>query len=123
MKYRIAIASKDGKAVNVHFGLAGRFLLFDIDENQAEYLGERKTTAACLGSCCSGGDERAAFEKVAQDLEDVSAIIVSKIGEGAANFMESHGKAVYEAPFEIEPLINNIISNKLYQTDHWTAVK
>ena len=121
MKYRIAIASKDGKAVNVHFGLAGRFLLFDIDENQAEYLGERKTTAACLGSCCNGGDESAAFEKVANDLNDVSAIIVSKIGEGAASYMEGKGKAVYEAPFEIEPLISNIISNRLFETDNWSA--
>ena len=72
---------------------------------------------------CNGGDESAAFEKVANDLNDVSAIIVSKIGEGAASYMEGKGKVVYEAPFEIEPLISNIISNRLFETDNWSAVQ
>jgi predicted Fe-Mo cluster-binding NifX family protein len=53
----------------------------------------------------------------------VSAIIVSKIGEGAASYMEGKGKAVYEAPFEIEPLISNIISNRLFEADNWSAVQ
>jgi hypothetical protein len=37
--------------------------------------------------------------------------------------MEGKGKAVYEAPFEIEPLISNIISNRLFEADNWSAVQ
>ncbi|MBO4332259.1 MAG: hypothetical protein J5875_03755 [Paludibacteraceae bacterium] len=118
--YRIAVASKKGVKVDVHFGLADHFHVFEFSsEGECKYLGPRQTTAACLASCCSGGNEEKAFCSVVGKLADVQAIFVSKIGEGAANYIEGHGKHVYETTAPIEPLIHNIIQTRLYETDKW----
>lgn len=121
MKWRLALASKDGKSVNVHFGLANHFLIFEISDLSGEcrYVEDRKTTPACLATCCSHGNEAESFAAIASELNDVQAIFVSKIGEGAATFMESRGKAVYESPFPIEPLLGKIVNDKVYLTDKW----
>lgn len=121
MKYRLALASKDGKSVNLHFGLASHFLIFEISDGTGEcrYVENRKTTPACLATCCSHGNEEKSFAAIASELGDVQAIFVSKIGQGAATYMESRGKAVYESPFPIEPLLNKIVTDKIYLTDQW----
>ncbi len=121
MNYKIALASKNGKAVDLHFGLANHFLIFQIDDEkqEAEFLEDRPTDAACLATCCSKGNEEESFCKITQQLDDIQAIFVSKIGEGAAHYIESKGKAVYEAPFPIEPLISKIIEDKIYKQDKW----
>lgn len=121
--YRLAFASKTGEAVDRHFGMTDKFLIFEINtaDNTAKYIENRSVTAACAEDCCHGhsADETNSFEKVVCQLNDVSAIFVSKIGDHAANFIESKGIAVYESPFPIEPLINKIIEDKLYLTDKW----
>ncbi len=124
MSYKIALASKNGKAVDLHFGLANHFLIFQIDDDkkQAAFLEDRPTEAACLATCCSKGNEEKAFCTIIGQLNDVQAIFVSKIGEGAARFIESRGKAVYEAPFPIEPLINKIINDEIYIQDKWQSI-
>jgi predicted Fe-Mo cluster-binding NifX family protein len=124
MSYRIAIASKDGKTVNKHFGMADSFLIFEIDENsgQTKYIENRATPAACAGDCCKASHEEKQFASVIEQLNDVSAIFVSKIGEGAANFVESKGKAVYEAPYPIENLIEKIVKDKIYEADQWQQI-
>lgn len=115
------MASKKGESVDQHFGLADHFLIFSIDTvgRKATFVENRKAMAACIDSCCRGGEVTEPFERVACALSDVSAIFVSRIGEGAAAYMESRGKAVYEAPYPIEPLIGKIINDRLYQCDQW----
>lgn len=51
MKYRIAIASKDGIAVNEHFGKAKVFHIAEADSEylNIEYLEKRKVTPVCSG--------------------------------------------------------------------------
>ncbi len=121
--FRMAFASKTGQAVDRHFGMTDKFLIFELNtaDNSVSYIENRSTTAVCAQDCCHSNhnDEEASFEKVICQLNDVSAIFVSKIGEHAANFIENKGKAVYESPFPIEPLINKIIEDKLYLTDQW----
>lgn len=121
MSYRLAIASRKGIAVDSHFGLANNFLIFQIDdEKTVRYLGNRSTTAACLATCCSKGDEEKAFCTISHELQDVQAIVVSKIGDTAANYLEHRGFTVYESPqAKIEPLVNKIMQDKLYETDRW----
>ena len=91
MAYRIAVASTDGIVVNQHFGHAERFHIIELDAETGkyEYTGTREV-------------ER-----------------VAKIGSGASKQLESRGFTVYEAPFPIEPLVEKIINDKLWEVDEW----
>ena len=115
MSYKVAVASSDGKVVNLHFGRAEQFHIFEITENKFQYLESRAVTA-----CCHGGEhETDAFRAVLKALHDVQAVIVSKIGEGASGFLEANGLTVYEAPYPIKPLLEKIVQERLYEVDKW----
>lgn len=108
MAIRTAVASTDGKVVNCHFGKAGEFLIFDLHKDGYDYIGNRKLTP-----CCSQGEhEYSAFENAAEILYDCSIIIVSRIGIPAADFLESRGFEVYEAPFMIHSVLEELIKEK-----------
>lgn len=119
-KYRVAVASKSGVKVDVHFGLADHFFIFEFDTDAVcRFVENRTTTAACLASCCSGGNEEKAFCSVVESLHDVQGIFVTRAGQAASEYLERHGKHVYETTADIEPLIWNIVETKLYETDEW----
>lgn len=115
MSYKIAIASTDGIVVNQHFGKADSFHIFKIDSEKYDYVEQRPVESCCGGS----GHDAGAFRKALDALHDVSAVIVSKIGGGASDFLEAHGLAVYEAPYPIEPLLIKILNERLYEVDKW----
>ena len=116
MVYKVAVSSTDGKVVNQHFGHTERFCIFEIaDDGKYEFL-ELRSVQAC---CHQGEHETDAFSAVLNKLRDVQAVIVSKIGRGAADFLESNGITVYEAPYPIEPLLEKITQEKLYEVDKW----
>lgn len=117
MSYRIAAASTDGIVVNQHFGHADRFHIIDLlpESGEYKYIETRE-----VAPCCHGGDhEESSFDSTIQTLSDVQAVLVSRIGDGAADYLESKGLTVYQAPFPIEPLIEKIISDKLWEADKW----
>jgi predicted Fe-Mo cluster-binding NifX family protein len=43
----IAVASKDGKEINQHFGHAERFLVYDVENGDAKLVEERKVERYC----------------------------------------------------------------------------
>lgn len=116
MVYKIALASTDGKVVNQHFGRAEKFHIVEIKENEKYvYAGTRDISA-----CCNNGEhEESAFEAAAKTLKDVQAIVVSKIGDSASEYLENKGFVVYEAPYPIDLLMQKIIQEKLYEVDKW----
>lgn len=104
MAIRAAVASTDGKIINCHFGKASKFLIFELVNNSFEYIEIRE-----VKPCCNRGEhEDNAFEIAAKKLSDCSIILVSKIGMMAADFLESRGFAVYEAPFPIKECLEKL---------------
>ncbi|PYG87371.1 putative Fe-Mo cluster-binding NifX family protein [Ruminiclostridium sufflavum DSM 19573] len=116
MTYRVAVSSTDGKVVNRHFGHTEKFLIFEITGEDKYCFVESRSIQPC---CNNGEHEMQAFYNAIEALEDVQAVIVSKIGEGAAAFLESKGLTIYEAPYPIEPIIQKILDEKLYEVDKW----
>jgi predicted Fe-Mo cluster-binding NifX family protein len=43
----IAVASKDGKDINQHFGHAERFLIYDVENSNVKLVDERKVERYC----------------------------------------------------------------------------
>ena len=103
---RIAVASRDGKFVNEHFGRAERFFIAELDmqNHDWKYLEER-TAAKC---CHSGEHEESAFTAVSRILADCQAIVISKIGYGASAYMESAGFELFEAGMPIEDALQKL---------------
>lgn len=104
MAIRAAVASTDGKVINCHFGKASKFLIFELSDTGFEYIEIRE-----VEPCCNRGEHKeGAFETAAKKLCDCNIILVSKIGMTAADFLESRGFAVYEAPFPIKECLEKL---------------
>lgn len=54
-KYKVAVASSDGKTVDTHFGHAQSFLIFEVDEQTGAFedVEERDVRAACNSRACT----------------------------------------------------------------------
>ncbi|MBR1823122.1 MAG: dinitrogenase iron-molybdenum cofactor biosynthesis protein [Ruminococcus sp.] len=120
MAYRLAIASTDGIVVNQHFGHAEQFHIVDIDPdtNDFTFVETRESERVCQGHY----HHDSSFDKAAEVLSDVHAVLVAKIGQGASQQLESRGLTVYEAPFPIEPLIAKILKDRLWEVDEWRSL-
>lgn len=108
MPHRIAIASSDGKYVDLHFGHADRFIVVDIGDSGYGVAERRSCEPAC-----DGLDEQSGFDRVAEALLDCEAVFVSRIGPAAAQAMAAKGIRVFEAPHFIEDVLNKIVKDKL----------
>jgi predicted Fe-Mo cluster-binding NifX family protein len=95
---RIAFAST-GEYIDQHFGSARFYQVYDLTDGGYEYVCMRRTDANCQGHCEGG------FDKILETLDDCEAIFVAKIGEGAASYVISKGKRVFEARGALEEIL------------------
>ena len=119
MDYRVAVASSDGIVVNQHFGHADRFHIVELhpEDGTHQYVESRDVQHVCRGHDHNEAD----FDRVLDALSDVQAILVAKIGQGASEYLESKGMLVYEAPFLIDPVIDKILNDRLWEVDAWQS--
>lgn len=101
MGIKVALTSTDGKFINTHFGRADHFYICELQEGAFQFLEERHAVP-----CCNDFEhELSSFEATAELLKDCTAVVASRVGAGAAVFLESRGFEVYEAPYLIEPVL------------------
>ncbi|GHU71971.1 hypothetical protein AGMMS49992_06970 [Clostridia bacterium] len=99
MSIRIAVATSDGKLVNQHFGRCSSWTILDVWDvpdklrDAAFRFVERRDVAS---ACGVGGHSDDALQNAVTQLSDCHAVIVSRIGPGAAAMLESHGIAAFE---------------------------
>lgn len=75
---KLAVASKDGIAINLHFGHAREFWVFEVSEEECTLLERRSVDHYCHGQT---GD-RSAMQKILATINDCSAVLVAKVGDG-----------------------------------------
>ncbi len=97
-KILVAVATKGGGIVNQHFGHAKEFQIFEVDANEAKFVGHRKVDQYCQ----SGYGEDATLEYVTKAISDCKAILVSKVGECPKAELREAGLEVVEAYDVIE---------------------
>ncbi|MCR4690736.1 MAG: diguanylate cyclase [Lachnospiraceae bacterium] len=107
---RIGFASTDGISVNEHFGHAKYWEIYELNK-EAEFVETRMVRAGC--SCHDPG----VFDEMLSLLSDCSALVVSRIGEGAAAYVTGKGKRVFEAAGYIEQLAE-ILYEKLAEENN-----
>lgn len=72
----VAVATKGGGRINLHFGHAREFQIYEVDAAGARYVGPRRTEAYCKG----GIGESDALATTIAALSGVEAVLCAKIG-------------------------------------------
>ena len=86
----IAVASKDGKEINQHFGHAERFLIYEVEETEAKLVDERKVQRYCTYD--SDHPQRAhLLKEIVDALNGCRAVVCAQIGQGPQMEMERFG--------------------------------
>lgn len=75
---KVAVASKDGIAINLHFGHAKEFWVYQLSPGQCDLLERREVDHYCHGQT---GDQ-SAMQKILKTINDCEAVFVAKIGDG-----------------------------------------
>lgn len=98
---RVAVASKEGVAINEHFGHARFFYIYDVDTRDCQLLERRHVDHYCLG----GHSDKNAMAGILEAVSDCSAVFVVMIGDGPTEKLAARGiRAVTDYVWEeIEP--------------------
>ncbi|KAF0219211.1 MAG: dinitrogenase iron-molybdenum cofactor biosynthesis [Geobacteraceae bacterium] len=92
----IAVASKDGKEINQHFGHAERFLIYDVDGADAKLVDEKMVERYC--SYDQDHPLRAhLLAAIAGALKECRAVVCAQIGQGPQMEMERLGVDTFVA--------------------------
>ncbi len=92
----IAVASKDGKEINQHFGHAERFLVYEVEGNEVRLVDEKKVERYC--SYDADHPLRAhILDAIANALAGCRAVICAQIGQAPQMEMERLGIDAYVA--------------------------
>ncbi|HTP65735.1 MAG TPA: NifB/NifX family molybdenum-iron cluster-binding protein [Geobacteraceae bacterium] len=90
----IAVASKDGKEINQHFGHAERFLIYDVGESATRLVDEKK-----VDRYCSFDPEHPLrgdlLRKIVEALAGCRALLCAQIGQCPQMEMERLGIDTY----------------------------
>ncbi|GAB7027336.1 NifB/NifX family molybdenum-iron cluster-binding protein [Geotalea toluenoxydans] len=100
----IAVASKDGKEINQHFGHAERFLIYDVAGNEAKLVDEKQVERYC--SMDQDHPMRAhLLSAIAEALMDCRALVCAQIGQAPQMEMERLGLDVFVTEGPIKPTL------------------
>ncbi|MBO4866448.1 MAG: dinitrogenase iron-molybdenum cofactor biosynthesis protein [Ruminococcus sp.] len=107
---KIAVATSDGFTVNEHFGHANFFRVYELNETCHKFLDVRDAVAACQHSL---GHDTTRFDKIIELLSDCDALLVQKIGEGAAAYLISKNVRVFEVSGPIDAVLDKFVEDKI----------
>ena len=86
----IAVASKDGKEINQHFGHAERFLIYEVEGGNVVLVDEKK-----VERCCSYKPEHPLrgylLKDIVASLAGCSAVVTAQMGEHPRSELEQLG--------------------------------
>jgi predicted Fe-Mo cluster-binding NifX family protein len=100
----IAVATKDGREIDQHFGHAERFLIYDVEGGKAKLVDEKKIERYCSfdeGHPLRGHILRA----IAEALAGCRAVVTARIGPAPQEEMERLGFNVYTTTGEIKSTV------------------
>ncbi|WP_366524893.1 nitrogenase cofactor biosynthesis protein NifB [Acaryochloris sp. IP29b_bin.137] len=97
-KVLVAVATKGGGLINQHFGHAKEFMIYEVDANEAKFVGHRKVADYCQG----GYGEEATLTGIIDTVSDCKAVLASKVGPCPQKELQKAGLVVVEAYDVIE---------------------
>ncbi|MEW5728706.1 MAG: nitrogenase cofactor biosynthesis protein NifB [Pseudomonadota bacterium] len=93
----VAVCTKGGGRINLHFGHATEFQVYEVDAAGVRFVGHRKADTYCLGGY--GDDDK--LDGILDVLAGVEAVFVAKIGRCPKQDLARAGIAAIDAyPFD-----------------------
>jgi nitrogenase molybdenum-iron protein alpha/beta subunit/MoaA/NifB/PqqE/SkfB family radical SAM enzyme len=77
-RMRFAVATKSGAIVDMHFGHAGEFYIYDSDASDTRFVEKRYVEKYCNGPDCNGKEDK--WEPIIRAVEDCVAVLAMRIG-------------------------------------------
>ncbi len=88
----VAVCSRGGGRVNLHFGKATEFHIYGVGPDGIRFVGIRRADNYCLG----GYGEAARLDAILEVLEGVSGLLCVKVGQGPRRRLEAAGIDCHE---------------------------
>lgn len=107
---KVAVATSDGFTVNEHFGHAKFFRVYELGESDYTFLEVRDAVAVCQHQL---GHDTTRFDKIIELLSDCDALLVQKIGEGAAAYLIQKKVRVFEVSGSIDAVLDKFIADRI----------
>lgn len=105
--FRVAAASTDyGYTVDVHFGRATDFYIYQFLEGEWEYVERRSVKPVCQG----GSHSALEMEERIKLFQDCQYVIASRIGVGAITLMSQRGIIAMALPGDLLEALEKIQS-------------
>ena len=102
--YRVALASSDGRNVDVHYGKSEKFFVYALDEEGYDFVEERSVKPVCM----DGSHLKQSMEESVKRFADCRYVVASRIGAGASASLTLGGITGMELPGSIEEAIFKI---------------
>ncbi|MDU2064440.1 MAG: nitrogenase cofactor biosynthesis protein NifB [Sporomusaceae bacterium] len=99
--FKIAVTSKYGKLIDLHFGHATEFLIYEIDGRAAKLVERRALPKYCLGvtECDDAETKR---DVIMEQLSDCDAVLTMRIGYQAQKRLAERGVTAIEYCYTLE---------------------
>jgi predicted Fe-Mo cluster-binding NifX family protein len=104
----IAVASKDGREINQHFGHAERFLIYEVAETEAKLVDEKKVQRYCTYDQDHPLRSHV-LKDIASALTGCRAVVCAQIGQAPQLEMERLGLETFVADGPIKPTLVELI--------------
>lgn len=114
-KYKVAVATNDGVNVNVHFGHAAAFDIYEVDDVSGEFekIEVRVKPEHCDGSCGDGACGRQEVEHssmfaAAKNLADLDYVLCQQLGPQAIQSLARFNVRAFDIALPIAEAIGKI---------------
>ncbi|MEF2965429.1 nitrogenase cofactor biosynthesis protein NifB [Paenibacillus sp. M1] len=77
----VAVASRGAGKVNLHFGHAQEFMIYESDGEVLKFIGIRKVQSYCHGRADCNGDKEETLREICSILKDCQVLLCSGIGD------------------------------------------
>lgn len=108
---RFAVASRGNGKVNLHFGHAKEFMIYEVMNGQIRFVGIRKVQAFCKGTATCDDDKTDILQEIANTIKDCQMVLCSGIGEGPKDYLKELGVIPIVEKGDIE---ESILKNSKY---------
>jgi len=99
---RFAVASKNGAIVDLHFGHADKFFIYESDETETRFVETRSVSKYCDGSC----DKDDKWASVIRAVSDCDAVLALRIGPTPEKRLQENGICVITTYERVETAVS-----------------
>lgn len=114
---RIAVCSRNGIAVDEHFGRANSFYVYDVGRNTIGLAAIRLTERYCDGTCENEMNEDR-LRRIYRVLDDCRVLFTEMIGPGPRLWLEQQGLTVMVGKRGVTALIDEVKNLKKKELIH-----